>query len=389
MIAYNKNWLDNLRIQNTADKWYRKGLIGQLQAESIKNQFTSGYKETNPFLRIGLALFTFIASVAAIGMILLVWGFGDSLWGTVFLGVAVISWILLELSVKDNKYFRHGIDDMLLYCSIFYFVVGLCVLNLMKYDLTTNDVLFISLGTFPILIIASIRFADSITSVLAYICMLLIIFLLVEKAGEIGKTIMPFVMLLVSFFVYRLVTGSKKNQRMHYWHHCLAAVEAVSLITLYASCNYFIVREASAEFFSLVLKPGDDIPLALIFYVLTLAIPAAYIVLGVRNKDRIRLRTGVILAALAVLTYRYYYHIISTEIALMVSGTMLVIFSWSVIQKLKTPWRGITFEDTEKDMAVAEAEGLLIAQTFGQQVVKSNEVGGGGQFGGGGASGKF
>src|SRR5689334_13412400 len=141
MIAYNKNWLDNLRIQNIADKWYRKGLISQLQDGNIKNQFTTGYKETNPFLRIGLALFTFIASVAAIGMILLVWGFGDSWFGTVFVCVAVLCWILLELSVKDNKYFSHGIDDMLLYCSVFYIVLGLSILSWRNnYDFNANDI---------------------------------------------------------------------------------------------------------------------------------------------------------------------------------------------------------------------------------------------------------
>ena len=51
---------------------------------------------------------------------------------------------------------------------------------------------------------------------------------------------------------------------------------------------------------------------------------------------------------------------------------------------------GITFKETEEESSIIEAESLLIAQTFGQQAAKSNDVDfGGGKFGGGGAGGDF
>ena len=152
------------------------------------------------------------------------------------------------------------------------------------------------------------------------------------------------------------------------------------------------MRECSALLFHLSLAPGQDIPLAIIFYVLTLAIPIAYIITGIKNKDRIPLRTGILLSAFGVLTYRYYYHFVEAEIAMIIAGMFLVLLSWIVIRKLKTPWRGITFKDTGESSSFIDAESLLVAQTFGQQATNpnANDVEfGGGKFGGAGAGGDF
>jgi len=389
MIIYNKEWLDNLRIQETAEKWFRKSFISVLQLNTVKEQFFCGYKHTNLFVRIGLFLFTLILANSSIGLVILFLDQSVKSFGIIFLVFAGIIWFVLEKFIKEKKYFRNGIDDMLLYVSLSYFISGICVIVFQATDsVNLDNALLIGIIVLPVLIISAIRFTDTFTSVLAYVCFLLIVFILVHKSGSIGKALMPFVFMIVSLLVYRIITKMKKTGRKHYWQNCFSTVETASLITLYAAGNYFVVRESSALLLDLALQPGDDIPFAIIFYILTLAVPVAYIVTGIRNKDRIILRTGIILCALAFVTYRYYYHFMDAEIAMILAGTFLIAVSWFAIKKLKTPRNGITFKDTGDGPSFMEAESLVIAQTFGQHAPKKNDIEfGGGSFGGGGAGG--
>ncbi|HKR05459.1 MAG TPA: hypothetical protein VJY62_12565 [Bacteroidia bacterium] len=391
MIIYNKDWLDNLRIHETAENWFRKSFITPSQLTGIKQEFFSGYKHTNLFVRIGLFLFTFILATSAIGLVMLFMSAAIDSFGVIFLVFAGILWFVLEQFVKEKKYFRNGIDDMLLYISLGYFISGISVIVAQVTDtIDLNGVLIVAVIGLPVLVFAAVRFADAFVSLVAYVCLLLIIFILVHKTGTTGKALMPFAIMVVSFLVYVFVVKFKKEAAKIYWRHCLSTIETASLITLYAAGNYFVVRESSALLFNLSLQPGEDIPLAIVFYALTLAIPVAYIITGIRNKDRIPLRTGIILAALSVLTYRYYYHFMNAEAAMIIAGVFLVAVSWLVIKKLQTPWNEITFKDTGEEPSVIEAESLLIAQTFGQQATKKNDVEfGGGSFGGGGAGGNF
>ena len=391
MLAYNRTWLDHLRIHQAAEKWFRKSLISEQQLQVIKEKYVSDYKHTNFFVKIGLFLFTFILTNSAIGLMILFIGESSAEPGIIFIISSAIIWFVLELFVKNKNYFSNGIDDMLLYAALAYFISGLAIIVFEVFKtVDINNILLLCLICLPVLVIAAIRFTDALVSLIAYCCLLSIIFILVYKTGATGKTLMPFAIMLVSFIVYQIMIRLKKINAMHYWHKCLSTVETSALITLYAAGNYFVVRESSALLFNLSLQPGQDIPLAVVFYVLTLAIPIVYIITGIKNKDRIPLRTGIILSALSILTYRYYYHFMSAEMAMIIAGLALVIFSWLIIKKLSTPWRGITFKESDEERTFADAESLLITQSFGQQAARANDFDfGGGKFGGGGAGGEY
>ncbi|MEO5572686.1 MAG: hypothetical protein ABIT08_17130 [Bacteroidia bacterium] len=392
MIIYNKDWLDNRRVQDVAEKWFRKKLIIPAQLNDIQQRFVCGYKKTNTFIRIGMFLFTLLLANSAFGLVLLfLSGIISEIYGIVLLIFSGITFFVLEQFIKGKKYFHNGIDDMMLYIALSYFIGGIGALTYQVTDsVNFNNVLFDCIIILPVLIFCATRYADSFVSLLSFVCLLIIVFITVNKTGTIGKAVMPFIIMGVSFFVYWFSQKTKKDETKFYWRNCLNVLETASLITLYASVNYFVVREASALLFDLSLQPGEDIPLAIVFYVLTLAIPVAYIINGLKNKDRILLRTGIILLAVSVITYRYYYHFMEAEVAMIIAGAFLILGSWFVINKLKVPWKGIVDKDPNEDASFIEAESLLIAQTFGQQAVKPNDIEfGGGQFGGGGAGSNF
>lgn len=392
MIIYNKEWLNNLRIGETAEKWFRKNLINKDQRRNIHEQYVCGYKKTNLFIRIGMFIFAFILASSAIGLVMLFIGTsGFESFGILFLLFAGIIYFVLRKFVTERYYFCNGIDDVLLHMSLSYFIVGISVFVFQAMTIgLQNQLLIIAIISLPVLIFGAIRFADSFATFTSYLCLLLIMFLLVSKTGSTGKALMPFILLLLSAVVYRWAYTTNLKSTAFYWRNCLNTLEVVTLLTLYAAGNYFVVRESTALMFDLQFLPGQEIPFAYVFYVLTLAIPVVYIAMGLRNKDRIPLRTGILLFAVSVITYKYYYHFMSPEATMIMAGALLILFSWAVIRALKNPWKGITGKDTGDEEAFIEAESLVIAQTFGAQATKSNDMDfGGGKFGGGGASGKF
>lgn len=392
MIIYNKEWLNNLRIGETAEKWFRKNLISEAQRRNIRQQYVCGYKKTNLFMRIGMFIFTFILASSAIGLVMLfIGGLGVESFGIQFLLFAGIIYFVLMKFVRERNYFRNGIDDMLLHMSLSYFIAGISVFVFQAMSSGfQNQVLIIAIISLPVLFFGALRFADSFATFTSYLCLLLIVFLLFNKTGSTGKAFMPFILLAISAVVYRWAYKTNLKSTAFYWHNCLNTLEAVTLLTLYAAGNYFVVRESTALMFDVQFLPGQEIPFAYVFYALTLAIPVVYVVLGLRNKDRIPLRTGILLFAASVITYKYYYHFMSPEATMIMAGALLVLFSWVVIRVLKNPWKGITAKDTGNEESFIEAESLVIAQTFGAQATKSNDMDfGGGKFGGGGAGGNF
>ena len=104
MIIYNKTWLNNLRIKDTAENWFHKSLIGQPRLTTVNEHYVSGYKHTNLFVRIGLFLFTFILANSAIGLLMLF--IGETFEKAI--GILLIicgggTWYLLEIFVKERK----------------------------------------------------------------------------------------------------------------------------------------------------------------------------------------------------------------------------------------------------------------------------------------------
>jgi uncharacterized membrane protein YgcG len=134
------------------------------------------------------------------------------------------------------------------------------------------------------------------------------------------------------------------------------------------------------------------VPFGFFFWAWTILIPFIYLGLGIKNKDVIILRTGLILVAAAAFTFRNYYHLMPIEGALSIVGIILLGICYMVMKYLKTPKHGFTYEDLEDGnfMDKLKVESLIVSETFsGTQPQGENTRFGGGDFGGGGASGNF
>jgi hypothetical protein len=123
-------------------------------------------------------------------------------------------------------------------------------------------------------------------------------------------------------------------------------------------------------------------------------LPFVYLYFGLKKKDEILLRIGLLLIAAAVGTFRYYYHILPTDVVLTLAGTLLLGVVYTVMKYLETPKHGFTYEvlDEKHPMDSLKIESLVVAETFSHIQAAPADEGtkfGGGDFGGGGSSADF
>jgi uncharacterized membrane protein YgcG len=227
----------------------------------------------------------------------------------------------------------------------------------------------------------------------ALICFGGLIFYELALAGEIYKQMIPFVFIAVFTPIYFACRKLKTLSGCSIWINNLTVVEAFSLIVVYAAGNYLVVRELSVSMMNLDLSQGDDIPFAFLFYAFTVLIPIAYLYFGIKEKNVVLLRVSLLALAFSVFTFKYYYGFGHPEISLTVAGALLTSIALILLNYLKTMRNGFTRENllTEK-WGSANIQAILVSQTMGgNQVVAADPEfkGGGGEFGGGGASGDF
>jgi uncharacterized membrane protein YgcG len=234
------------------------------------------------------------------------------------------------------------------------------------------------------------RFTDAFMAILSWFSLLLFVFFICMKTADAAKTFIPFISMIISAVVYFTIRKILNNQRLLFYDFCFRSVLFLTLLTFYASGNYFIVNELSNQIFP-SSAPGNVILLSWLFWIFTIIIPPTYIIWGVLKKDILFIRTGAGLLAASIFTIRYYYSFYPAEIEMLVIGIVLITLSYVLIKYLHSPKHGFSFEkDVYNKNDLHNMEALIFAQTFGK---KSGESKGfefdGGSSGGGGATGNY
>jgi len=383
MIAYNTTDLDNESVCDQATAAFRHGTIDGETYKKILSSHKSNLYTPHFFIRIGLMILTLVIISFSAGLLGLLFGGFDSITAF-FIFMALVCYGSLELMVRKKQYFNAGIDNLLQWSTLF-FLLGAVLIN-NSYEFTLMSLLMFLASAWM-----AWRFVDALMSLVAYFSMLIFIFLVYVKFGDIAKATAPFALMMVSALIFFLIRRMQHKSSLRYHQFCFDVVMVCTLISFYACGNYFVVKELSNEMFHLQLQLSDPIPFGWLFWILTVTIPVIYIFTGLKKKDRIFLRTGLLLIAITVLTIRYYHEILAIEKAFLLAGIILVAISYACIKFLDTPKAGFTFEEDDtanKDLLQLEA--LILAETFGKKVEAQPQMEfGGGSGGGGGAGGTF
>jgi hypothetical protein len=384
MQAYSKIDLNNKYIQQQATEAVQTACISKESYNKILQAYPSKLYTPNYFIRIALGLLSIIAVLFS-GLLLWLLFSASSAPAikTLLIFLAILCYITLELLVKRKQYYNAGVDNVLMIMVIAFIVSAFFISDYETSWLFLSSVLmFIGLWL-------SIRFTDAFMAMVSYCCLFMFLFLLYLKAGNIAKATAPLMMAVsaLAYFVLKKLINSKTFMYLF----CFKTVTFLTLVTFYASGNYFIVKELSNQMFNLQLSLNDPIPLGWLFWTLTLIIPPAYIICGIIKKDFLVMRTGLGLIAATIFTVKYYHTILPVEIEMLVAGIIFIALTYALIKYLATPKYGFTSADLYPSKKEAlNAEALIIAETFNKQsTIESNGLYGGGSGGGGGATGEY
>jgi len=387
MIVYNKEWLDNAALQQEAGYAYQEECISAEEKARIDEAYPSGFYTPNPFIRIGLFLLTTIVVLFSLALCWLIFMTPmEHVWRFLIFFSGLATYIALELFIREKHHYRSGVDDGLLWMSI---ILLLSAINI-ELDLPAW---FRCAIIFLFAVYATLRFADMIMSACAILALLGTLFYLYLETGSIARATVPFVIMAASLLICQLAQRWSHIEKWRHYANCLTTAEITSLITLYLAGNYFVVREVSNEMFGLHLLPGQSIPAGWLFWATTILIPILYILLGIRKKNLLLLRIGVVLSAASIYTIRHYYSILSIEAAMTLSGLLLIALAYALIRYLHTPRYGFTYHPVNRAHLFErlQAESLIITETFATpQTPRSSDFKfGGGSGGGGGADGSW
>ena len=390
--AYPPAWARARAVRTRTARWQRQGLVSAEQLGTIEAAYPLDYYRPVWPLRLVLFFFTWLGI-----------GLGGSF---VFLSVAELSPLLggvlmtlgclglAELVVKEKRAYYAGPDNALLYCGLGAAVgalwYGLHTFSALSLNLIgpASPVMLLALVlTLALLLAAVARYAEPLVTAAAYAtaAVLLLDLLLITAWGLL---VLPFALMGFGAAAHAL------HQRLHtridadYYELALLVLKVLALSTVYLSGNYLVVREASASLHNLLIS--EQIALAPLFYGFTAGIPLLYLALGLRRHDRIFLLLGLLALAFSLFTLRHYRALLPPEWAATLGGFLLVAGTGAALRYLRPQRHGLT-SAPDGEPRFVDLETLVTVETANTTTgpAAPGFEFGGGQSGGGGATGQF
>ena len=395
MIAYDKTLLENVYIDEEANRLKESGFISREQYQSFQIELPRLKSQNNIFIRIGFFILGCMLYSSICGMLSL---FGLAIMDDAYLFFiylfAIIGFGAKEFMSREMKYFGFGLDDAFIMGAILALLIAVGLTFEKNYD---PDYLVIIIVLAIVSSIAYLRYLNLPLALLACIGITGSLAYITFEYCIIGKSILPFVLLLFSGSCYFLSKNKLQNLTVPYYSNGLKLVKGFCLILFYLAGNYYVVRELnfslSGEYYYNGVSP--EIPFAIFFWAFTFSIPVAYIVFALKNKDRMMLWIGFLALCFAFFTFRMYHHVLPPEVALTIGGLVVFSFTYFAIKKTKHKETGITFKVDRftNPNAFANLQTLVVASQFGlkpeAKVEESPMEFGGGGFSGGGSGGEF
>jgi hypothetical protein len=387
MIAYDTTALDNSFLLDEAHNLERSGFITAEQLTKIKSQLRGLKTNKNLLIRFGFFLsgcFLYASS--------------SSMFAFLFLCIIpknqeILLFLIscfgiggLELLSRGNHY-GYGLDDAFLLGFLLMLGVSVGAIS------DGNELLIASIVTIAS-IFTYIRYIHLASALIACLAATATIAYAAFELGSIGKTLLPFIMMLLAAVFYFISRNRLEKLKTAYYYNGILLMNNYTLIVFYLAGNYLVVRELSVILLGNKIPKGQDITFAPFFYAFTFIVPIAYLLFALKKRNRIMLWIGFLALAFSIYTIHYYYAILPIEIALTLGGILLFAFSYFTIKKIKENETGISFKPDRfsNPNALTNAEILIAATQFGLKptAVDSSKIKfGGGDFSGGGSNGSF
>ena len=357
MLAYDEKGLTNLLVRNQAEEAEARSLITTEEKNRILTAYPDNYYSPNIFMRIGLSL-VILTATWAIGALVMLIIKPKSVVPYYLLLLSALIFILLELFIRKYHHYRSGIDDLLLYSALVFIYIALAASSLTDIK---NFHLILSFSMTISGILAVLRYADRLASLLAFLSGLFLLGAVWYKAGTIAMYTMPLLEILLCLSAYTLARRYRKIPASLYYSGCLRIIEISSLACLYIAGNfYFVDQWWTAQFQSALFSN----PWKYSFIAYDILVPAWCLYTGFLNLDKVRIRLAVLMLAASIVTLHYYVSIISNEGAMIIYGMLMIITAYLIIRQLKKGIKGFTNQSQEGNAAWIELEELMLGGSF-------------------------
>lgn len=385
MIAYPKVWLQNLRIRRQVADAYDRGCLLADERAAIDQRYPVGFYSPNLFIRVGLFVLTSMISGFSLGFLMfMVYSAGGDASAWLFVLLAIGSYAVLEHMVRKKAHYRSGVDDALLWVTFGCLVSALALAGHLPPLLLALAICVLS--AFFVL-----RFIDAAMTVVCSLSLFGVVFYALLPLGAVAKIVMPFVFMALGGALAVFTMRVRRLSEAVHYRRCLQVARVVGLSMLYASGNYFVVRELGSELTGMPVPDGSKLPLGWLFWLFTTAVPIGFAWLGIVRRDRALIRLALLAAAASVLTVRYYYHVMPVEWAMVAIGSVMIAGAYVLIRYVKDGRSGFSFAPAPDGADAGQLEALAVGQAFGAAPAV-HTVGtqfGGGSGGGGGATGTY
>lgn len=356
MIAYNKEWLYNLYARDQADEALDHGCISPAQHEAIYGSAPIGFYTPNIWGLIGIALLTSFASSTTLGYLSLLLDIFNSP-GLYLICSGLAQYAVLRLFVINRlKHYNAGSDNMLMILSAGSLIGGIFTIlpGSIDHYLTLKFFCSAAICTFM-----AIQFVDSLMSIFAAGLWFIMILSGWLQLSHFGTATVPFVMMVAAYLIYTISVRMLKEYKLVLYRACLKCVAVTSLLFLYAAGNFYMVKELSDLMLDTPSPPHASVPFGWLFWIWTMGIPFAYIAAGIRSKNSLLIRTGLVLIAVAIITYRHYYSVLSPDKAMILGGVLLALISYGLTRYLQEPKHGFTFAPVIRKSRQSEISEIL------------------------------
>ncbi|PWA05883.1 hypothetical protein [Flavobacterium psychrotolerans] len=389
MIAYDKTLLDNTYLVEEANNLKKSGFIDSAQCKTITDNLPTLNSQNNLLIRFGLFLLGCLLYSSICGMIsLFAISFGQDTYKILIYCFSFIGIAGLEFMSRQNKQLGYGLDDA--------FLLGAQMLFFVAIGISTNEnylAVFITIAI--VSTISYLRYLHLSSALLACIGITGSVAYLMFELGTLGKSILPFVMIVFSVLLYFLSEKALPRLKFPYYSKGIQLANGFSLILFYLSGNYLVVRELSILLLNNSIPATQEIPFAYFFYTFSFIIPVFYLIYSLYIKEKQMLWIGFLALGFSIYTIRYYYHILPVEVALTVGGLILFAFAYFSIQRIKHKENEITFlpDRFSNSNSLFNTELLMVTAQFGIKPEVETETSpmefGGGGYSGGGSEGTF
>ena len=400
--AYPAAWARARAMRAQAARWHRQGLLLAGQHAAIEAAYPIEYYRPAWPVRVGLFLFAWLGMALAGAFLAMITSSASSQHDSSPTTLGCLMTIgclgLLWWFIREQKSYYSGLDTALLYGGLGAALGTLWYLfdahqrlvgdGLGNSPLASAPLLLVTLA---VLLVAVVRYADPLVTACAYVA-----------AGFLGLTQLGFLAVVLpragTVVFFGVVTGFgaaalalhrylRARVDTDYYAPALLVLKVLALATIYLGGNYFVVREiGSASSYPIL----GQVPLAPLFYVFTALIPLLYLYLGLRRADRVLLLLGLLALGFSLFTLRHYHSVMPPEWAATLGGIVLIGGAGFGLRYLR-PQRHRLTSEPDDEPRFFNLESLVVAETATVPTgpPATGFAFGGGQSGGGGATGQF